>query len=56
MKNVHIPAVIAGMSFFGLLSVTGYAELGKLPMGTYAALELLLLAVFTFSVHKAIQA
>ncbi len=52
----RINGIIAGLSFFGLLSISGYAELGKLPLGTYAALALLLLAVFTFSVRKAIRA
>ena len=52
----RINGIIAGLSFLGLLSATGYAELGKLPLGTYAALELLLLAVFVFSVHRAVQA
>lgn len=52
----RINATIAGLSFFGLLSVTGYAEIGKLPLGAYAALALLLLTVFIASVHKAAQA
>ena len=52
----RINATIAGLSFFGLLSVTGYAEIGKLPLGTYAALALFLLAVFIISEHKAVQA
>lgn len=47
---------IAGLSFLGLLSATGYAELDKLPMGAYTVLSLFLLAVFIISVHKAVQA
>lgn len=52
----HINGTVAGLSFLGLLSATGYAELGKLPLSTYAALALFLLAVFIISVHKAVQA
>lgn len=52
----RINGTIAGLSFFGLLSISGYAEIGKLPLGAYAALALFLLAVFTISVHKAVQA
>ena len=52
----RINGIIAALSFFGLLSASGYAELGKLPLGTYAALALFLLAVFIISVHKAVQA
>ena len=47
---------IAGLSFLGLLSATGYSELDKLLLSTYAALALFLLAVFIISVHKAVQA
>ena len=49
----RINGIIAGFSFFGLLSATGYAELDKLPMGTYAVLALFLLAVLAVCVHKA---
>lgn len=52
----RINGIIAGLSFFGLLSITGYAELDKLPMGAYTVLSLFLLAVFIISVHKAVQA
>ena len=51
----HINGIIAGLSFLGLLSATGYAELDKLPLGTYAVLALFLLAVFVCSVRKAIR-
>lgn len=52
----RINGIIAGLSFFGLLSVSGYAEMGELPMGTYAVLGLFLLVVFVTSVYKAIRA
>lgn len=52
----RINATIAGLSFFGLLSVTGYAEIGKLPLGTYAALALFLLTVFAVCAYRAAQA
>lgn len=52
----RINGIVAALSFFGLLSASGYAEMDKLPMGTYAALALFLLAVFIISVHKAVQA
>ena len=32
MNRIH--AINAGLSFFGLLSVTGYTEVGTLSMGT----------------------
>lgn len=52
----RINGIIAGLSFFGLLSVSGYAEMGQLPMSTYAVLGLFLMVVFIISVHKAVQA
>ena len=39
----RINEIIAGLSFLGVLSATGYAEIGKLPLGTYVALALFLL-------------
>lgn len=56
MKNVHINEAIAGWSFLGLLSSTGYMEMDKLPLGIYAVLGLFLMAIFIISVHKAVQA
>ena len=47
---------IAGLSFLGLLSATGYAELDKLPMGAYTVLSLLLLTVFAVYAYRAAQA
>ena len=38
MNRIH--AINAGLSFFGLLSVTGYTEVGTLSMGTCALLSL----------------
>ncbi len=55
MKNVHIPTVIAGLSFLGLLSASGYAEMDKLPMGGYTILAALLIGVLTISVRSAIK-
>lgn len=55
MKNVHIPAAIAGLSFLGLLSASGYAEMDKLPMGGYTILAALLIGVLTISVRSAIK-
>lgn len=52
----RINGAIAGLSFLGLLSISGYAELDKLPMGTYTILALFLLAVLAVCVHKAVQA
>ncbi len=55
MKNTRIPAVIAGLSFFGLLSASGYAEMDKLPMGGYTILAALLIGVLTISVRSAVK-
>ncbi len=44
MNRIHV--ITAGLSFLGLLSATGYAELDKLSMGAYTVLALFLLAVF----------
>ena len=38
MNRIH--AITAGLSFLGLLSATGYAELDKLSMGAYTVLAL----------------
>lgn len=54
MNRIH--AIIAGLSFLGLLSATGYAELDKLPMGAYTVLSLLLLTVFAVYAYRAAQA
>ena len=42
MNRIHV--ITAGLSFLGLLSATGYAELDKLSMGAYTVLALFLLA------------
>ena len=47
---------IAGLSFLGLLSATGYAELDKLPKGAYTVLSLFLLTVFAVCAYRAAQA
>lgn len=52
----RINGIIAGLSFFGLLSITGYAELDKLPMGAYTVLSLFLLTVFAVYAYRAAQA
>lgn len=39
----RINGIIAGLSFLGLLSASGYAEMDKLPMGGYTVLAALLL-------------
>lgn len=46
---------IAGLSFLGLLSATGYAELDKLPMGGYTILAALLLGVMLIGVRSAVK-
>lgn len=48
----RINGVIAGLSFLGLLSASGYAEIGKLPLGTYVALALFLLVALAICVHR----
>ncbi len=55
MKNVNIPAAIVGLSFLGLLSASGYAEMDKLPMGGYTVLAALLLGVMLISVRRAVK-
>ena len=54
MSRIH--AITTGLSFFGLLSVTGYTEMGALPMSTCTLLSLILLGVFAVSVFKVSQA
>ena len=55
MKNTHIPAAITGLSILGLLSVSGYAEMDKLPMGGYTVLAALLLGVMLISVRSLVK-
>ncbi len=47
----RINEIIAGLSFL-VLSATGYAEIGKLPLGTYVALALFLLVALAICVHR----
>ena len=54
MKRIN--RAIASLSFLGLLSATGYAELDKLPMGAYTVLSLFLLTVFAVCAYRAAQA
>lgn len=54
MNRIH--AIAAGLSFLGLLSVTGYTEMGALPLSTCALLSLVLLSVFAVSVFKVSKA
>ena len=49
----HINGIIAGLSFLGLLSASGYAD--KLPMGGYTVLAALLLGVILISVRSAVK-
>ena len=51
----HINGIIAGLSFLGLLSVSGYAEMDKLPMGGYTVLAALLLGVMLISVRSLVK-
>ncbi len=51
MNRIHV--ITAGLSFLGLLSATGYAELDKLSMGAYTVLALFLLAVFAVCAYRA---
>ena len=53
MNRIH--AIIAGLSFWGLLSATGYAELDKLSMGAHTVLALFLLAVFAVCAYRAVR-
>ena len=55
MKHAHIPAAIAGLSFLGLLSASGYAEMDKLPLGGYAVLATLLIGVLSISLRSAVK-
>ena len=48
----HINEAIVGLSFLGLLSSSGYAEMDKLPMGGYIVLAALLLGVMLISVRR----
>ena len=51
----HINEAIAGLSFLGLLSASGYAEMDKLPMGGYTVLAALLLGVMLISVRSLVN-
>ena len=51
----HINGIIAGLSFLGLLSASGYAEMDKLSMGGYTVLAALLLGVILISVRSAVK-
>lgn len=51
----HINGIIAGLSFLGLLSASGYAEMDKLSMGGYTVLAALLLGVMLISVRSAVK-
>ena len=52
-ENVkHINEAIVGLSFLGLLSASGYAEMDKLPMGGYTVL---LLGVMLISVRSLVK-
>lgn len=51
----RINGVIAGLSFLSLLSVSGYAEMDKLPMGGYTILAALLLGAMLIGVRSAVK-
>ncbi|WP_455492146.1 hypothetical protein [Butyricicoccus sp.] len=51
----RINGILAGLSFLGLLSASGYAEMDKLPMGGYTILAALLIGVLTISVRSAVK-
>lgn len=51
----RINGVIAGLSFLSLLSVSGYAEMDKLPMGGYTIMAALLLGVMLIGVRSAVK-
>lgn len=51
----RINGVIAGLSFLSLLSVSGYAEMDKLPMGGYTILTALLLGAMLIGVRSAVK-
>ena len=54
MNRIHV--ITAGLSFLGLLSATGYAELDTRSMGAYTVLALFLLAVFAVCADRAARA
>lgn len=51
----RINGVIAGLSFLSLLSVSGYAEMDKLPMGGYTILAALLLGAMLIGVRSVVK-
>ena len=51
----RINGITVGLSFLGLLSVSGYAEMDKLPMGGYTNLAALLLGVMLIGVRSAVK-
>lgn len=51
----RINGIVAALSFFGLLSASGYAEMDKLPMGGYTVLAALLLGVMLISVRSLVK-
>lgn len=51
----HLNGVIAGLSFLSLLSVSGYAEMDKLPMGGYTILAALLLGAMLIGVRSGVK-
>lgn len=51
----RINGIFAGLSFLGLLSASGYAEMDKLPMGGYTILAALLIGVLTISARSAVK-
>ena len=51
----HINEAIAGLSFLGLLSASGYVEMDKLPMGGYTILATLLLGAMLIGVRSAVK-
>lgn len=51
----RIDGILAGLSFLGLLSASGYAEMDKLPMGGYTVLAALLLGVMLISVRSLVK-
>ena len=51
----RINGITVGLSFLGLLSVCGYAEMDKLPMGGYTILAALLLGAMLIGVRSAVK-
>lgn len=51
----RISGITVGLSFLGLLSVSGYAEMDKLPMGGYTILAALLLGAMLIGVRSAVK-